>query len=112
LIQTKLTHPKVCKQGVDTLKIQASGSSCWPMGFSSIVRGIRRGSISPLLSLFSTRCAHLKVGKEPRHAGLTNDGAKQPAFEIAGVGGHRHQAGPAWMLAGGVEATGVVVLQQ
>src|SRR5688500_6030338 len=37
--------------GLDTLKIHASGSSCWGIGLSSILRGIRRRSIFTLISL-------------------------------------------------------------
>src|SRR5687768_2696430 len=53
------------KQGIDTLKIHASGSSCWVIGLSSILREIRRGSIFTLISLFSIPCVNRKVGKEP-----------------------------------------------
>src|SRR5918999_911627 len=53
------------EQGINTLKIHASGSSCWVIGLSSILRGIRRGSIFTLISLFSILCVNLKVGKEP-----------------------------------------------
>src|SRR5688572_28963712 len=51
--------------GLDTLKIHASGSSCGVMGFSRILRGIRHGSISTRVSLFSIRCANLNLGEEP-----------------------------------------------
>src|SRR5918999_4774285 len=45
--------------GLDTLKIHASGSSCWGIGLSSILRGIRRRSIFTIISLFSTRYVNL-----------------------------------------------------
>src|SRR5918992_1918529 len=51
--------------GIDTLKIHASGSSCWGIGLSRILRGIRRRSIFTLIPLFSMPCVNLKVGKEP-----------------------------------------------
>src|ERR687896_1157300 len=51
--------------GLDTLKIHASGSSCGVMGFSRILRGIRHGSISTRVSLFSIRYANLNLGEEP-----------------------------------------------
>src|ERR687897_2193904 len=51
--------------GIDTLKIHASGSSCWGIGLSSILRGIRRRSIFTIISSFSMRYVNLKVGKEP-----------------------------------------------
>jgi hypothetical protein len=40
------------EQGIDTLKIHASGSSCWGIGLSSILRGIRRRSIFTLISCY------------------------------------------------------------
>src|SRR5918992_1890206 len=61
------------EQGIDTLKTHASGSSCWVIGLSSILRGIRRGSIFTLISLFSILCVNLKVGKEPTFFRTTLD---------------------------------------
>src|SRR5688500_17395231 len=51
--------------GLDTLKIHASGSFCGVMGFYRILRGIRHGSISTRVSLFSIRYANLNLGEEP-----------------------------------------------